>query len=48
VSVLAPIGAALIGLRVGDTIEWPLPEDRTAKIKILSVAQPGRGGETAA
>jgi regulator of nucleoside diphosphate kinase len=47
-SVLAPIGAALLGLRVGDTIEWPLPNDRTAKIKILSVGQPHRAGEIAA
>src|SRR5690349_2829737 len=42
-SVLAPIGAALLGLRIGDTIEWPLPGGRTAKIRILSVAQPPRG-----
>jgi len=47
-SVLAPIGAALLGLRVGDRIEWPLPGDRTATIRILHVAQPGRAGETAA
>jgi regulator of nucleoside diphosphate kinase len=47
-SVLAPIGAALLGLRVGDTIEWPLPDDRTAEIRILSVAQPLRAKETAA
>jgi regulator of nucleoside diphosphate kinase len=40
VSVLAPIGAALIGLRTGDSIEWPLPDGRTARIRILSVAQP--------
>jgi regulator of nucleoside diphosphate kinase len=44
-SVLAPIGAALLGLRVGDTIEWPLPNGRTAKIKILTVAQPQRAGD---
>jgi hypothetical protein len=24
-SVLAPVGAALIGLRTGDTIHWELP-----------------------
>ncbi|HYG67633.1 MAG TPA: nucleoside diphosphate kinase regulator [Anaeromyxobacteraceae bacterium] len=49
VSVLAPIGAALLGLRAGDTIEWPLPQGRTARIRILSVAQPGTGdGVTAA
>jgi regulator of nucleoside diphosphate kinase len=47
-SVLAPIGAALLGLRIGDTIEWPLPDGRTAKIRILEVAQPRRSGETAA
>lgn len=47
-SVLAPIGAALLGLRVGDTIEWPLPADRTAEIRILAVEQPTRGTESAA
>jgi regulator of nucleoside diphosphate kinase len=25
ISVLAPIGAAMIGYRVGDVIEWPVP-----------------------
>jgi regulator of nucleoside diphosphate kinase len=25
ISVLAPIGTAMIGFRVGDTIEWPVP-----------------------
>jgi regulator of nucleoside diphosphate kinase len=44
-SVLAPIGAALLGLQVGDTIEWPLPGDRTTEIRILSVAQPPRGAQ---
>jgi regulator of nucleoside diphosphate kinase len=47
-SVLAPIGAALLGLRVGDTIEWPLPDGRTAEIRILTVTQPSLAGETAA
>jgi regulator of nucleoside diphosphate kinase len=48
VSVFAPIGAALLGLRTGDTIEWPLPGDRTIEIRILGVEQPARGGESAA
>jgi regulator of nucleoside diphosphate kinase len=48
VSVLAPVGAALIGLRIGDTIEWPLPGDRTVEIRILGVEQPARGAESAA
>jgi regulator of nucleoside diphosphate kinase len=25
ISVLAPIGTALLGYRVGDTVEWPVP-----------------------
>lgn len=48
VSVLAPVGAALIGLRQGDEIDWPLPDGRTASLRILSVSQPGPGRETAA
>jgi regulator of nucleoside diphosphate kinase len=47
VSVLAPVGAALLGLRVGDRIDWPLPDGRTARIRILSVVQPGAGGDSA-
>jgi regulator of nucleoside diphosphate kinase len=39
ISVLAPIGAALLGLRTGDDIEWPLPDGRIAKIRILAVTQ---------
>jgi regulator of nucleoside diphosphate kinase len=42
ISVLAPVGAALLGLRTGDRIEWPLPDGRTAKIRIREVARPGR------
>jgi len=48
VSVLAPVGAALLGLRIGDTIEWPLPGDRTVGIRILRVEQPAPGEESAA
>ena len=40
VSVLAPVGAALLGLRVGERIEWPLPAGRTAQIRIRAV-EPG-------
>jgi regulator of nucleoside diphosphate kinase len=40
ISVLAPIGAALLGLAAGDTIAWPLPGDREARIRILSVEPP--------
>lgn len=37
ISVLAPIGAALLGLAAGDTIAWPLPDGREAQLRILAV-----------
>lgn len=37
VSILAPIGAALIGLRVGQKIDWPLPNGRLKTLKVISV-----------
>jgi regulator of nucleoside diphosphate kinase len=37
VSILAPVGAALIGLRVGETIEWPLPSGTHRRLQVLSV-----------
>jgi len=40
ISVLSPIGAALLGLRPGQRIAWPLPGDRTAELTALSVEQP--------
>jgi regulator of nucleoside diphosphate kinase len=46
VSILAPIGSALLGLHVGDSIEWPLPGGRTARLQVLSVRnQPEANGE---
>jgi regulator of nucleoside diphosphate kinase len=48
VSVLAPVGAALLGLRPGDAIDWPLPGGRSARIHILSVEQAPAAEETAA
>lgn len=37
ISVLAPMGSALIGLQVGQTIQWPMPKGNTKKIKVISV-----------
>lgn len=37
ISVLSPIGAALLGLAPDQEIEWPLP-DRRARVRVLSVA----------
>jgi regulator of nucleoside diphosphate kinase len=49
ISVLAPIGAALLGLAVGDRISWPLPGGREARIRILAVESPTpAAAETAA
>ncbi len=39
VSVLAPIGAALIGLQVGQTIDWPMPNGKNKRVKVVSVVQ---------
>lgn len=45
VSILAPLGSALLGLSVGQRIDWPVPGGRMARIRILDVvAKPGRAG----
>ena len=45
VSVLAPVGAALLGLSVGQSIEWPLPGGRSTRIRVSSVVyQPEAAG----
>lgn len=36
-SVLTPVGSALLGLSVGQEIEWPLGENRTTQVRIDSV-----------
>ena len=38
VSVLAPAGAALLGLTVGDRIDWPVDAKNVLKLKIIHVA----------
>lgn len=45
VSILAPLGSALLGLSVGQRIDWPVPGGRMAHIRILEVvSQPSRRG----
>jgi regulator of nucleoside diphosphate kinase len=47
VSILAPVGCALLGLSVGQKIAWPLPAGRTRNLEVVSVAQPsGEQGMT--
>lgn len=36
ISILAPIGTALLGYRVGDIIEWPVPKG-IRRLQILAV-----------
>lgn len=38
VSVLAPIGAALIGLKINQTIDWALPNGKTARLQVVEVS----------
>lgn len=46
VSVLAPVGSALLGLSVGDEIEWPSPQGRMLRVRIEEIIyQPERAGE---
>lgn len=39
VSVLAPVGAALIGLAEGETIAWPIPGGKLRKLQVVAVEQ---------
>ena len=39
-------GSALLGLRVGDSIDWPLPGGRNARLQVLAVRyQPEAAGD---
>jgi regulator of nucleoside diphosphate kinase len=37
VSVLSPVGTALLGLAVGESIDWPLAEGTTRLMRIVAV-----------
>lgn len=37
VSILAPVGAALIGLSVGETIDWPMPNGRRKRLRLEAI-----------
>ncbi len=39
ISILAPIGSALIGLQVGQIISWPIPRGGLRRIKVTAVVQ---------
>lgn len=43
VSILSPAGAALLGLRVDQSIEWPLPGGRSTRFRVTQVLPPASG-----
>jgi regulator of nucleoside diphosphate kinase len=46
VSVLAPVGSALLGLSCGESIEWPMPAGRKRHLRIVAVTyQPEAAGD---
>lgn len=46
ISILAPVGGALLGLREGDEMSWPKPGGGLLMVRILKVTyQPERAGD---
>lgn len=46
VSVLAPVGTALLGMTVGQHIDWPTPGGKVLKLALLAVEyQPEAAGD---
>ena len=46
VSILAPVGSALLGLSVGQHIDWPVPGGKQLKLTLLEVEyQPEAAGD---
>ncbi|MGC4119817.1 MAG: nucleoside diphosphate kinase regulator [Myxococcales bacterium] len=45
-SVLAPVGCALLGLGVGQTIDWPMPQGRVRTLGVAEILyQPEAAGQ---
>ena len=46
ISILAPVGSALLGLAAGDEIQWPKPGGGMMTVRVIDVSyQPERSGE---
>lgn len=46
ISILAPVGSALLGLSEGDKLQWPRPGGGTMTVRVVEVTyQPERAGE---
>jgi regulator of nucleoside diphosphate kinase len=39
ISVLSPVGSALLGLEEGQTIDWSFPNDPSRRLRVMSVAK---------
>ncbi|MCW3478757.1 nucleoside diphosphate kinase regulator [Neisseriaceae bacterium JH1-16] len=45
-SVLAPVGSALLGLAIGQSIVWPLPDGKETRLTVLAIRyQPEAAGD---
>lgn len=40
ISILSPVGSALIGLRIGGNIDWPVPQGKVRRLKVIAVQHP--------
>lgn len=47
VSVLAPVGSALLGLEEGQSIDWPFPDGQVRRLRVVRTAAPPDQGELA-
>lgn len=46
ISILTPVGSALLGLRVGQTIDWAMPGGRAARLQVTAIRyQPEAAGD---
>lgn len=46
VSILAPVGSALLGLAKGKHIDWPTPDGKTRRLTVISIDyQPEAAGD---
>ena len=46
ISVLAPVGSALLGLSVGQSIRWPVPGGKNRNLRVVGVTyQPEAAGD---
>lgn len=46
ISVFAPLGSALLGLSIGDSIDWPMPSGRTRRVRVVGISyQPEAAGD---